>query len=93
MTLHETCKQLHSLSVNGYFNGEKFTISRLENYVKSMFRGNLAGGNKLMMQIALPDGLWYFFITNYAKNEFDYTIPDTRDQERRLWIRIFGECP
>lgn len=84
MTIREVCKQLYDLSVGGYFNGEKFTLERLINQTKNMFRGTLKGGNRLVMQVALPDGWWYFYIVEYAKGQFDYYIPDTREQEKRV---------
>ncbi len=81
MTIYELVHQLHDLSVAGYFNGEKFTKKRLTTYIQSMFR---AGGNSLVMQIALPDGRWFFKITEFAPGEYDYYIPDTREQEQRI---------
>ena len=36
------------------------------------------------MQIALPDGRWFFKLNKFAKNEYDYTIPDTRTQEQKI---------
>lgn len=88
MTIHELTQQLFDRSVAGYFNGEKFTRARLERYVASMFREgtSLKAGNRLVMEIALPDGRWYFFITHYGTgaDQYDYTIPDDRDQEARI---------
>lgn len=84
MTVKEVCKQLYDISVDGYFNGEKFTLERLTNQIKSMFRTPLKCGNKLIMQVALPDGVWFFYVVEYANGQFDYYIPDTRDQERRI---------
>ena len=84
MTLHEVCEQLHSLAIGGYFNGEKFTLCRLTQQIRSAFRTPLKAGNRYVMQIALPDGWWYCYIIEYAKGEFDYYIPDTREQEQRV---------
>lgn len=84
MTIREVCKQLYDLSVGGYFNGEKVTLDRLINQTKNMFRTPLKGGNRLVMQIALPDGWWNFYIVEYNKGQFDYYIPDTREQEKRV---------
>ena len=84
MTIREVCKQLYDLSVGGYFNGEKFTLDRLINQTKNMFRTPLKAGNRLVMQIALPDGWWNFYIVEYDKGQFDYYIPDTREQEKRV---------
>lgn len=86
MTLHNIATQLHSLSVGGYFNGERFTVSRLHDQLASWLRT----GDKLVMEIALPDGRWLFSVTRFAPNPdgFDYYIPDTRDEENALkaWL-------
>ena len=80
MNIREITNQLYDLSVGGYFNGEKFTKTRLNSYITNMFKT----GNKLVMQIALPDDWWFFKINKFANNEYDYTIPDTREQEQRI---------
>ena len=81
MTKAELTTQLINLSVAGYFNGEKFTKERLNNYIGKMCRNV---GDKLFMEISLPDGRWLFKITHYADGEWDYYIPDTREQEYKL---------
>lgn len=80
MNIKELTNQLYELSVGGYFNGEKFTKERLNAYITNMFKT----GNRLVMNIALPDGRWYFKITKFANGEYDYIIPDTREQEQRI---------
>lgn len=88
MTIHYLASQLHSLSVGGYFNGERFTVKELEGYISSMFRPGvtLKAGNRLVMEIALPDGRWFFFITRFSDKPdgFDYTIPENREEEARI---------
>ena len=92
MTLREISSQLHSLSVDGFFNRQKVTVRWLEDYISTMLIR--ASGDSLVMEIALPDGWWFFTIykfTDGGKIGFDYTIPDTREQESRvlsdLWDR------
>ena len=82
MTIHNVASQLHSLSVGGYFNGEKFSVRRLENYIRAMLRTD----NRLVMEIALPDGRWMFSIYRYSDKAdgYDYTIPDNRLQESAI---------
>ena len=82
MTITYIASQLHSLSVGGYFNGEKFSESRLADYIRNMLRT----GDRLVMEIALPDGRWLFTITRFAPSAdgFDYYIPDTREEESRI---------
>lgn len=82
MTISQISRQLHNLSVGGYFNGEKFSERRLENYISSLLRT----GHRLVMEISLPDGRWFFTITRFSTNPdgFDYYIPDTRDEEKAV---------
>lgn len=87
MTISQVAHELYKLSVAGYFNGEKYTESRLKNYIANNFRyGNLKLKNRFVMEIALPDGRWFFFITKYSDKTdgFDYTIPENREQETRI---------
>lgn len=76
MTIKNVAKALHGLSVGGFFNGEKFTVTRLENQIRAWMRGT----NRIVMQIALPDGWWYFTVTNH-NGSYLYNIPETREQE------------
>lgn len=90
MTLHEVTNQLYDLSVNGTFNGEHFSKDQLHKNVKHMFEvGGLVGGNRLVFTITLPDGEWFFYICEYAKGQFDYYIPDTREDEVRVKRILF----
>ena len=88
MTIRQVSTQLFNLSVAGYFNGEKFTRSQLEDCIAGMFRPGttLKAGNRLVMEIALPDGRWFFTINRFspARDGFDYTIPATRKEEARI---------
>lgn len=81
MTKAELVSQLIDLSVAGYFNGEKFSKERLNTYLGALCRND---GDKLYMNIALPDGRWYFKITRFSKGDWSYYIPDTREQEQRI---------
>lgn len=85
MTKLELTTQLMNLAVAGYFNSEKFTKERLNNYISKMCR-NI--GDKLYMEISLPDGRWLFKITQYTDGEWDYYIPDTREQEDKLTAEL-----
>lgn len=84
MTIRDISSQLTSLSADNKFNGIKRSKTSLENFIATMFKSPLAGGNKLVMTISLPDGEWFFYIVQYAPGEFDYYIPDTREQEKRV---------
>ena len=96
MTLHEVANQLYSLSIDGFFNREKFTKSQLYNYLSAMFCNKPASGSTIIMEVALPDGWWIFSVSRYAcaSDGFGYYIPDTREQESRIksdaWDRYVG---
>lgn len=83
MTIKEVTHQLFSLSVGGYFNREKFTETRLRDYITAMTRGE--GSKTVVMEIALPDGWWFFEVVRLpkiGKDFFDYFVPDDRGQEK-----------
>jgi hypothetical protein len=84
MTLNEIATQLHEFSVGGYFNHQKYTKEDLRRYLKLMLRGDKP--DPLVMEIALPNGWWYFQINkrNPERDGFDYTIPETREQEAEI---------
>ena len=87
MTIPQVASQLIGLSVGGYINGEKFSVDRLVNTIAAWFK--VDGKQRIVMEIALPDGRWFFTVNHYGsgRDAFDYTIPETREQEaviRRL---------
>lgn len=85
MTIHEITNQLYDMSVAGYFNGEKFTKEQLGSYIRNFTREcTMKVGESHYMEIALPDGWWLMKISKFGKGEFEYYIPDTREQELKL---------
>lgn len=90
MTIYELTNQLHSLSVGGYFNREQFTVERLQSYIESMLRT----GDSLTMEIAMPDGWWYFTISKWVERghfRYAYYIPETREQESHVKEMLFNK--
>ena len=90
MTLREVTNQIIELSP--IINREKFTKERLYKQCASMFRpeaGELKVKNSLIYTITLPDGVWYFKITQYAPGQFDYEIPETRKREQQIKDMLF----
>ena len=88
MTIYELTHQLHSISLNGRFNGEKRAVSWLQNYILSMFR---AGGNSLIMEVSMPDGQWLCEVNRWEEHghaQYDYFLPETWAQERRLYEKL-----
>lgn len=88
MTIAEITKQLSSLSVGMYFNHEKFTQKQLRTYISNMLRSP----GVLTMEIALPDGWWYFNIFRYEDGCCQYVIPETRQQENHIKSRLFSKA-
>lgn len=89
MTLREVSSQLFDLSVDGFFNREKFSRRRLHDYLRIMLREpqHNAIPNTFVLEIALPDGWWHCTVSRFG-TMFDYWIPDTRDQESRLLEKL-----
>ena len=87
MTLHEVTNSVFNLAVAGYINGEKFTADRLFKMINNSFKGSLKLGNKVAIEIALPDGWWLCTINRYSDKAdgFDYSIPATREEEQKIW--------
>lgn len=84
MTIHDVSTQLLSLSVDKKINGIKRSTKSLETFISTMFNSPLKAGNKLVAEIRLPDGSWYFYIIRFAPNEYDYYLPDTREDEEKV---------
>ena len=88
MTIYDITQQLHSISLAGYFNCEKRSVEWLRTYIQSMFR---AGGDSLIMEIAMPDGRWLFEVHRWTERggaQYDYYLPETREQEDRLYKKL-----
>ena len=89
MTLHEVSNQIYDLTIDGFVNGEQFTRRRLEQsirrWMKDAEHNKIA--NRCVIELCLQDGRWLAIIDKFsdAPDGYDYTIPDTRDQESRLW--------
>lgn len=92
MTIREVSKQLFDLSLGHFFNDEKWTRDQLAHYIANMFREpeGLKLKNRIVMEICLRDGRWLFTIDRFSDEPdgFDYWIPDTREQEARLWAEL-----
>lgn len=80
MTIREVSNQLYSLSMKGYFNGERFTKDQLYGLLQAMFRT----GTQYIGQITMPDGRWWFKVTKFSNGEYGYHIPETKEQNKAL---------
>lgn len=88
MTLLEVVDQLHGLAVGGEFNGKKMSKKELKDLLANAM-SNFDKDCKILMTIHLRDGTWYCSVRRWLPAgtrffEFDYLIPDTREQEERL---------
>lgn len=83
MTLHDVSCQLYDLSLDGFFNHEKFSKQRLYNMLTAHMREAQCNTlhNAFLMEIALQDGWWYFTVNKHISGrevEYSYFIPQTR---------------
>ena len=82
MTLAEVTNQIISLSVKRNINGEKRSSDWVKTYITKMVGDE--DEKEVYMTILLPDGEWLFSV-DYCSGEWGYYIPDTREQECRLF--------
>ena len=88
MTLHEVAHQLYTICspVPCYINDVKRTSEAdVRNLLSTWLRGE---HSQFICQYALPDGRWYIKLTRDGQY-YDYYIPDTREQEKRLIAELF----
>lgn len=80
MTLHDVSTQIYSLT-GGHVNGEHYSLAQLEKCISIWCRN--ANGHYIGI-VSLADGDWLYELTcgDYG---YDYSIPDTREQENRLY--------
>lgn len=91
MTIRELATQLHTLT-NGHINGEAFTKTELIRVI-SMWTRDMSHNkitNSHVIEVELPDGNWLATIDHYgtAPDTFGYHIPESREEEQRLWKRL-----
>lgn len=106
MTRNEMIDQILRLAVNGVVNGKSRTKKELVELIQESMPYS-AQDQYLMLTIDLPDGRWRFTIhrwvqsgprTEACKNcrffEYDYDIPDTREDEEALvsWYLNMSAC-
>ncbi len=88
MNMPEVIDQLHSLAVDGEINGKKKTKKELKDLLVNAM-SNFDKDCKVLLKIRLRDGVWYCSVRRWLPAgtrffEFDYLIPDTREQEERM---------
>ena len=90
MTIKEIANQINDLSVAGYINGIKMSKSDIKTMFTKMLSGN---STNYIFEIALPDGRWLAEVYRVPNldNMYDYYIPDTREQEDRLFEKLMNK--
>jgi len=86
MTLNETINQIYDLTVDGIINGEKFTRKQFSEILKHFFKE--LSFDQLIFEITLPDGNWLVKLYKWDNKEYDYFLPDTREQEKKLYREL-----
>ena len=84
MTFTDTINQIYDLTIAGFINGEKFTKTEFKEALKHW----LLAKNSYIIEISLPDGRWLCKISKFANGEYDYFLPETREQEKRLYAEL-----
>lgn len=92
MTINEISKQLEELSVGNYFNHTKMNKGWVKNYLNTIFYRTGVDTKQAVFEIALPDGWWTVFVTHYGngRGDFDYTIPETREDEAKMFNKFYN---
>lgn len=88
MTITNISAQLYDLATGHYINDVKFTSSTELMSVLKMWLHKEE--SSFIFQIALPDGKWMAKAIRKG-SYFDYYIPDTREQEERLWKELLSK--
>ena len=92
MTKTEVLKQVYGLSVNGNFNGEHLSFTKFKSFVEETLDRKKKKTNDVYesadMRIKLPDGVWFMSITRFRDGFWDYYIPETREDERRVFGKV-----
>ena len=90
MTKSDVLKQVYELSVNGNFNRENgWSFSKFKSYIAEKFSSEKR--QSIIMEIELPDGWWYMSISRFKNGHWDYYIPDTKEENKRLYDEIVSE--
>ena len=85
MTLREVSNQIYSLMVGGKANGERFTKETFYRACRAWLKGS---EKSYIMEVTLPDGDWLCKVYEWKDGDFDYFLPDTREQEERLYKEL-----
>ena len=83
MTLSSVSSSLLSLSVNNTIGNIRWTRKSFTEALARAFAHPAAVG--VTYEISLPDGDWFCEVYKTGPHHYDYYIPETRDQEARVF--------
>lgn len=91
MTKADVMRQVYNLSVNGTFDGEHLSFTKFKSVVEDMLEHTKEKSNLFdcaVIKIKLPDGVWNMSITRFCDGTWDYFIPETREEERKVYGKV-----
>lgn len=92
MTINNIINNLYSISIDGKFNGERFTKTGFSNAVKNhwIYNNGELISKELYLEISLADGDWLMKIFQYrdSNDGWDYYIPNTKEEEKKLYDEL-----
>ena len=91
MTKAEVMRQVYNLSVNGTFDGEHLSFTKFKSVVEDTLERDKKKDeifSVVEMKIKLPDGVWNMSITRFCDGSWDYFIPETREEERKVYGKV-----
>ena len=93
MKMLEMIDQIHSLAVDGEINGKKMTKKEFRDLIANALE-HFDKDCKVLLKLRMNDGTWHCSVRRWLPAgtrffEFDYLIPDTREQEERMLSDCF----
>ena len=94
MTKQEMLKQVFELAIPAK-KGKRYICTKTNGYSFNQFKEHvdkmgLSEYGSCLVNIFLPDGEWTVLLYRYAPHQWDYVLPETREQERQLVERFIG---
>ena len=87
MTHADLVNHIFMLS-DGHVNGETMTKREVAQATAAWLR---TPGTSYYATLALADGEWLTRLDRLADGGYDYLLPDTREQESRLWAALLAK--
>lgn len=88
MTLHNAINMAYDATTNGYINGVKLTRAEFTSNMVHWF----SHSDSFIFEVSCPDGRWLSQIAKFSNGEYGYDLPETREQENRLYKKLGVKC-